>query len=195
MESVSRELHLGAGLIAKPSWDPEPFWGSLRASHQKLGRRCQHVCVSQTAAKASAKRKKGGGKKPLFMLQPCGRALSPRGAASLPPPRFPKILSSYSSKGISLEETVCSSLTDVRCFDCLEARFPETCLLLALAARLTIKRIVVLSWLLVKKMPFWVILFHETNGEADGRLTLGILHFGALIARGFFSIRTGFSGN
>lgn len=146
--------------------------------------------------KSLCKKKKRRRKKTHSLCcSPAVSALSPRGAASLPPPRFPKILSSYSSKGISLEETVCSSLTDVRCFDCLEARFPETCLLLALAARLTIKRIVVLSWLLFKKMPFWVILFHETNGEADGRLTLGILHFGALIARGFFSIRTGFSGN
>lgn len=194
MESVSRELHLGAGLIAKPSWDPEPLWGSLRASHRSWAGAASTSAFPKLLQKPLQKKKKEE-EKHLFMLQPCGRALSPQGAASLPPPRFPKILSSYSSKGISLEEPVCISLTDVRCFDCLEARFPETCLLLALAARLTIKRIVVLSWVLFKKMPFWVILFHETNGEADGRLTLGILHFGALIARGFFSIRTGFSGN
>lgn len=63
---------------------------------------------------------------------------------------------------------------------------------MALAMRFTIKRIVVLSWVLFKKMPFWVTLFHEADGERDERLTLGILHFCSLIVGGFFSIRTGF---
>jgi len=61
--------------------------------------------------------------------------------------------------------------------------------------RFTIKRIVVLSWILIKKMPFWFVLFREADGERGERLTLGILRFCSLIVGGFFSVRTGFLGN
>lgn len=57
---------------------------------------------------------------------------------------------------------------------------------------LTVKCVVAFSWVLIKKMPFWVILFREANGERDGRLAVGVLCFCTPVACGFFSIRADF---